>query len=379
MKAARCLLAVLATCYASTDLSFDKDGVFKIVQFTDMHYGEDANKDQLTNKLQATVLDSEAPQLAVFSGDAVSGYAWPASKPAGWYKSQWEVWTEPVVASKTPYAYTLGNHDHQADLTGSEIIALDMTNPLSLTQAGPKDLHGNSNYVLHLRNAAGEVAAHIFFFDSGDSTCLGVTGWSCVYPDTVEWYRQTVVKLEAQFGKKLPSVGFYHIPLDEMMQLFNDHDTFGLKSEKICCASVNTGLFAALVEAGSMLFMSAGHDHNNDFFGTLSGVALAYGRKTGHGGYGPPEGWERGSRVLELRLNSTSGSVSFDTWIRTESGAIIHQAQHAHPSPGNTTAGVQNICCGADGSGDMGQCAAYEAAFRAKLNGATAESVAVQH
>lgn len=29
---------------------------------------------------------------------------------------------------------------------------------------------------------------------------------------------------------------------------------------------------------------------------------LAYGRKSGYGGYGPPEGWLRGARVVELRL-----------------------------------------------------------------------------
>jgi hypothetical protein len=29
---------------------------------------------------------------------------------------------------------------------------------------------------------------------------------------------------------------------------------------------------------------------------------LAYGRKSGYGGYGPPEGWLRGARVIELRM-----------------------------------------------------------------------------
>jgi pre-mRNA-splicing factor SYF1 len=45
------------------------------------------------------------------------------------------------------------------------------------------------------------------------------------------------------------------------------------------------------------------HDHNNDFYGDYYNVTLAYGRKTGYGGYGPPPGWLRGARVLELTEN----------------------------------------------------------------------------
>jgi hypothetical protein len=33
-----------------------------------------------------------------------------------------------------------------------------------------------------------------------------------------------------------------------------------------------------------------GHDHDNDFYGEYEGILLAYGRKTGYGGYGPPKG-----------------------------------------------------------------------------------------
>jgi pre-mRNA-splicing factor SYF1 len=46
-----------------------------------------------------------------------------------------------------------------------------------------------------------------------------------------------------------------------------------------------------------------GHDHNNDFYGDYYGISLYYGRKTGYGGYGPPSGMLRGTRVLEFTYN----------------------------------------------------------------------------
>ena len=56
----------------------------------------------------------------------------------------------------------------------------------------------------------------------------------------------------------------------------------------------------ALQQAGIHAVYS-GHDHGNDFSALLSGLRLAYGRKSGYGGYGPPAGWLRGARVILLR------------------------------------------------------------------------------
>jgi len=207
------------------------------------------------------------------------------------------------------------------------------------------------------------VMAHIFFFDTMDDDCLGVKGWGCLYPDAVQWYSNTVKALEKKHGRRLPSIGFYHIPLDEMMNLYDNFETRGNKTEQICCSSVNTGLFGALVEAGSMQFISCGHDHNNDFVGKLDNVTLAYGRKTGFGGYGPPTGWLRGSRVLELHLNTTSGELNFDTWIRQQDGSRMDQGPNK-PQPGSQ----QNVCCGAIGA-PPSKCSVYEAEFRRSLMG----------
>ena len=62
---------------------------------------------------------------------------------------------------------------------------------------------------------------------------------------------------------------------------------------------INTGLFGALIEQKTVEWVSCGHDHDNDFWGTYQGMKLAYGRKTGFGCYGP-DFFKRGARVFEV-------------------------------------------------------------------------------
>jgi hypothetical protein len=86
---------------------------------------------------------------------------------------------------------------NQADLTRREIISYDMTFPLSLTKHGPKNIHGVTNYYLPIySNQSNDVMVNIWIFDSQDNNCLNVTGWGCIYPDQVEWYRKTSNKIQ---------------------------------------------------------------------------------------------------------------------------------------------------------------------------------------
>jgi predicted MPP superfamily phosphohydrolase len=54
------------------------------VQFTDIHFGEGADKDLGSQNVIRKVLETEKPDFAVITGDVVSGYAWDGKTP-GWY------------------------------------------------------------------------------------------------------------------------------------------------------------------------------------------------------------------------------------------------------------------------------------------------------
>jgi hypothetical protein len=136
----------------------------------------------------------------------------------------------------------------------------------------------------------------------------------------------------------LPAIAFVHIPIVEYMNVA--HLPFkGNNTEDICCSSVNTGIYAAFKEMGDVNFLTVGHDHNNDNIGDFNGITLAYGRKSGYGGYGPPHGWLRGARVIEL----TEGSTTVNTWIRQEDGSKVIQRD-------STTRSKQSVCGGSIGN-----------------------------
>src|SRR5690349_2424747 len=91
---------------AAQPLRFGPDGTFKIVQFTDLHYGElppqkDVNSSIVqvysnhSQSIESLILSIEKPDLVVLTGDMVSGYAW--DKTSGWYEKQWNKFTKPFI------------------------------------------------------------------------------------------------------------------------------------------------------------------------------------------------------------------------------------------------------------------------------------------
>jgi hypothetical protein len=74
----------------------------------------------------------------------------------------------------------------------------------------------------------------------------------------------------------VPSLAFVHIPAVEFMNLWSWHPTNGSKAEAVNCPSVNSGLFQSLQNM-SVTALYSGHDHNNNYYGRLKGIRLAYG------------------------------------------------------------------------------------------------------
>ena len=181
-----------------------------------------------------------------------------------------------------------------------------MTLDVSMTEKGPSEIHGTSNYVYPVYDEEGKNRLfYLWAFDSMSDNCEGVAGWGCVYPDSVEWFREKSKQLiEADGGKVLPGYGFFHIPLPEYLDMTNAMLHYGEKREDVCCSSVNTGLYSAFKEMDNIKAVFCGHDHNNDFWGHYYGIDLYFGRKTGHGGYGPKIGMKRGARILEFSVQN---------------------------------------------------------------------------
>ncbi len=145
--------------------------------------------------------------------------------------------------------------------------------------------------------------------------------------DQVAWFRETAARLRNQHaGQVLPALAFFHIPLPEFNDVWDFYACQGAKGETICCPLINTGLFAAMHEAGDVMGVFCGHDHLNDFIGELFDIRLAFGRATGYGGYGL-DGFARGARLVRLH----AGERRFDTWLRLEGGHVIKKQPPHEP------------------------------------------------
>lgn len=295
---------------------------FKILQFTDLHYGENILKDTLSVKQQELLLDWEKPNLVVLSGDSVSG------NPNKDFEESWKMLTGPMKKRNIPWAYTNGNHDVEGKLNGSQIVELDRKYG-GLTLHGPLGTTGASNYVLPVLSSDEKtLAANVFFFDSMRKGCHGNEGYGCVHLDTIQWYRQKSTEIRQRFGKIIPAVSFLHIPFFEFIDVWNLKDCYGRKEEKVCCSYRNSGLFTAMVEQKDIKSVFCGHDHKNDYHGYLNDILLGYGRKTGYGGYAPNPSMQRGARVIEIDEISNNQT----TWIRQEDGSIGKMDLHK-PDP----------------------------------------------
>jgi predicted MPP superfamily phosphohydrolase len=308
----------------NTPLHFNSEGKFKIVQFTDIHYKPTPenpyNPD--IDEIIARVLDAERPDLVVYTGDIVTG----APDQKGW-----DIVLKAVIDRKIPYAVTLGNHDDEyGDWNREQIAAYLEKQPYSLFKRGDKNIKGVGNSVLKINSRDNKTAAILYIMDSNAYHEIdGKKWWDWFSFSQVDWYRKTSRELTRKNnGQPYPALAFFHIPLHEYIAMFDSTKTYykrtdatitGDRKEPECPGILNTGMFAAMSEAGDVMGTFVGHDHSNNYIGTYSDIALAYGCNTGMWG-----GLNSGGRVIELHENQRS----FDTWIRRANGSVQYRVNY---------------------------------------------------
>lgn len=277
------------------------NGKLKICQLTDIHLEPDGDieKYNKTLKLVEEILDKVMPDLIVITGDI----AWGQKTADGVHEL-----AKLIESKKTPWAPVLGNHDGNACdseiKTRKDFAKLLLGYKHSFFEIGEVD--GNGNYSVTVLNKNNTADWVLFFIDTHQGD---------IYPSQIDWYRNTSASVNAQ-----KELSFFHIPLPEYWEVWNFENCVGINQENICCTRYNDGLFSAFVRNKKMRGVFVGHDHVNDFEGTLHGIRLCYGRASGYQCYGL-EGFPLGARIIEL----TEGSVDFDTSIYTAGGEIYKQ------------------------------------------------------
>ena len=290
-----------------SSVMFQADSTFKIVQFTDVHWNNDsAESCALSAANLRNALETEKPDLVVFTGDVVTGPA----------EAGWKAVTYIVSEAGVPFAVTLGNHDDEADWSRNQIFDFLASVPGFLGEKGPEEVYGVGNYFIALKSyASDEIKAILWFFDSNaycEDKNISDYGW--IRFDQIAWFREESAGLTARNGgHPYPALAFFHIPLPEYDAVIGKEGTLGLAEERVCSPQINTGMLAAFIEMGDVMGTFVGHDHDNNYIGVHKGIALAYGQSSGYETYGSIG---RGARVIVLEEDK----LGFDTWIRKPEG-----------------------------------------------------------
>lgn len=310
-------LALISLCMATfclaqkSELKFNKDGKFKIVQFTDVHFKIENPASDIALERINQVLDEEQPDFVIFTGDVV--YSAPADK--GMLKV-----LELVSKRKLPFVVTFGNHDDEQGMTREQLYDIIRQVPGNLMPDRGKVISPDYALTVKASSDAKKDAAVLYCMDSHSYSPLkDVKGYAWFTFDQVNWYRQQSAAYAAQNGgQPLPALAFFHIPLPEYNEAASDENTIlrGTRMEEACAPKLNTGMFAAMKASGDVMGMFVGHDHDNDYSVMWKGILLSYGRFTG--GNTEYNHLPNGARVIVL----DEGARTFTTWIRQKDGIV---------------------------------------------------------
>ncbi|WP_306024091.1 MULTISPECIES: metallophosphoesterase family protein [Paenibacillus] len=311
-------------------LKFREDGTFVIVQFSDVEFidAEDLDPetpllDSMTKATMERIIAIEQPDLVVFAGDLTASAR--SKDPLQSFRSAVAVAEENRVA----WAAVFGNHDSEGSLPRKRMHEEQLLHEYCVAQPDPPGVSGAGNYVLTINDRAEKPAVSLFFLDSGDySPIEAVGGYDWIRRDQIEWYVSESRQLaERNGGAPLPALAFFHIPLPEYDEVWKTKVCEGHCSEWISSPKVNSGLFAAMVEMGDVMGTFVGHDHSNDYCGTLHGIRLCYGRSTRYVSYVDgvrKDKFPTGARVIRLK----AGERQFETWIRQGDGLVAKLPIH---------------------------------------------------
>ena len=284
-------------------LSFRADGSFRILQLTDLHLitTERPKEFQQTLSLVRQSVADTKPDLIAITGDLTWG---ETMDDVDAMDALCAVLEECAV----PWAPVLGNHD--GDKIGRDTFAhMLYGRPYSLFEFGDSRAEGHGNYILSVGDEW-----FLYMLDSHTGAFL---------PGQLAWYRESSAALPANHSE----LAFFHVPIPEYMEVWDYEPCKGFNMEAVCCTALNDGLFAAMVRSGAMRGTFVGHDHINDFEGTLHGIRLCYGRGSGYQCYGL-EGFPHGARIIDLR----QGAQDFFTSIYLETGEIYTQEHKSVPA-----------------------------------------------
>ena len=261
----------------------------KILQCTDLHlhcnrprFGVKA--DQRTREDIKRLVDQHQPDLIAFTGDVWHDPT--AGKDEDIFVDALSLMTE----MDTPWLFNWGNHDLLANYGPAQVALTEA--PKSLYRGG----YEGGNYRTLLQDTTGK--------DLHELICLNTTTQGI--QEAQEAWLESVA---AQPDRSSRALCFLHIPVQQYIDVWKAGSAKGVKNESVCTCGEDGSAFPLLKKLG-ITACFCGHDHINDYTGTHDGIAMVYGRATGHAGYGGDK-VRKGGKLITL--DTTTGHHSWET------------------------------------------------------------------
>lgn len=295
-------------------LTFRPDGSFRILFLSDFQETYEEFDPRTMAGVNA-VLDAEKPDFVVLCGDNCNGPAIHSGEDLQKYLGRM---LEPLVSRSVPFAHVNGNHDYDADVPMDEQIRIWQAIPGCLTETVP-GIPGWTNFCIPLFSSDGErIVSAVWGLDSGNGINdvrpglknaamiqgLPVTSgpWSIVRFEQQMWYWNRSVELEKTAGRQVPGALAMHISpweFEYMRQYPGALGVTGNTEEPYNLGSLNSGIFATLVQRGDVKCVCTGHTHRNTCTAAYCGIQMCSVGSAGYSAYG--EDSLRGGRIIEIR------------------------------------------------------------------------------
>ena len=277
------------------EITAEKD-TFKILQLTDIHLGGSGysvNKDKQALYTIYKLIENTKPDLVIITGDlvfplGVSSMSFNNKTPIMQFASF-------MRNIGVPWAFAYGNHDTESIATSSKLEVNELLKSLSYRNSKnllypymQPNITGRNNQLIEIKNKDGKLIQALFILDSNSYTNEGKDKYDYIHDDQVDWYEEKVKELSKREGYIIPSMIFFHMPLNEYKDAYNLYKQkspevtyhfgeIGELNEEICDSEHHSKLFDRAVSLKSTKAMFCGHDHYNNISLTYKGIRLTYG------------------------------------------------------------------------------------------------------
>ncbi len=281
-------------------LSMDRKTGFKIVQFADLHFGQEGeqyhNADEArTVAFMTHLVETEKPDLIVLSGDNIMNTGVSGVKEL----------IGIMDAYQTPYTFVFGNHDAESSLP--KYCKRDVSDylercdsPYLLYRAGyTDDTEENryGNFSISLKdNETGDLLGAIVIVDTG--TYDNAAGkYQSITEGQIEWYKSEISRLNEIYVNQennaheiVPTLTCGHMQIPEQFAAYEkakngDGAAFVYEQELggwMANAVLGTAgaepspFYAAMKEMGSAKSYLCGHMHSLCYHVEMDGILLGF-------------------------------------------------------------------------------------------------------